>query len=604
VNKARLVERIAELVRDKKIEGISGLRDESDKQGMRVVIELKRNEMSEVVLNNLYAHTQMQNVFGINMVALVDGQPRTLNLKEIVYYFIKHRREVVTRRTIFELKKARNRAHLLEGLGIALANIDEMIDIIKRSSTPQDAKEALLSRAWQPGLVQAMFDKAGSNASRPDDLALEFGLNEKGYTLTAAQAQAILDLRLHRLTALEQDKILNEFEELLRFIKELLYILASPDRLMQVIRDELEEVKAQFGDVRRTEITASQDDLTIEDLITEEDVVVTLSHQGYVKYQPVSAYQAQRRGGKGKSATNVKDEDFVERLIIASTHDTLLCFSNHGKLYWLKAYQLPLASRIARGRPIINILPLAAGEEINAMLPVREYKQENYVFMATKKGTVKKVSLDAFSRPRSNGIIAVDLDDDDSLVGVDITDGTRDIMLFTDAGKVIRFAESAVRAMGRTARGVRGIRIEEGQSVKSLVVVHPEGTILTATEHGYGKRTEINEYRLSGRGGQGVISIQVTERNGKVVRSLQVNDCDEAMLITDKGTLVRFKVSELSVIGRNTQGVRLINVSSGELVVGMQKIEDLGEGSSDDELTSLDVTNVTDESHLGNEPHE
>lgn len=597
VNKARLIERIAELVRDKKIEGISGLRDESDKQGMRVVIELKRNEVADVILNNLYAHTQMQNVFGINMVALVDGQPRTLNLKQILEYFIKHRREVVTRRTIFELKKARNRAHLLEGLGIALANIDEMIALIKKSPTPQDAKEALLDKIWQPGLVKAMLEKAGSNASRPDDLTEEYGLHENGYKLSAAQAQAILELRLHRLTALEQDKIISEFEELLNAIKELLDILASPERLMQVIRDELIEVKTQFGDERRTEITASQEDLTIEDLITEEDVVVTLSHQGYVKYQPITAYQAQRRGGKGKLATHVKDEDFVERLVITSTHDTLLCFSNHGKLYWLKAYQLPLASRTSRGRPIINILPLAEGEEINAMLPVREYKEGTYVFMATKNGTVKKVPLNAFSRPRSNGIIAVDLDDDDSLVGVGITDGTRDIMLFTDAGKVIRFDENKVRPMGRTARGVRGIRIEKDQAVKSLVVVDPNGgTILTATENGYGKRTHIDEYRVSGRGGQGVISIQVTERNGKVIRSLQVTDNDEAMLITDKGTLVRFKVNELSVIGRNTQGVRLINVSSGETVVGMQKIEDLGEDLEDSENSALEIEDSSDES--------
>lgn len=596
VNKARLIERIAELVRDKKVEGISGLRDEPDKQGMRVVIELKRNEVADVVLNNLFAHTQMQNVFGINMVALVDGQPRTLNLKQILEYFIKHRREVVTRRTIFELKKARSRAHLLEGLGIALANIDEMIALIKQSPTPQDAKSALLSKIWQPGLVKAMLEKAGSNASRPDDLTEEYGLHENGYKLSEAQAQAILELRLHRLTALEQDKIINEFEELLNLIKELLDILASPERLMQVIRDELIEIKSQFGDERRTEITASQEDLTIEDLITEEDVVVTLSHQGYVKYQPITAYQAQRRGGKGKSATHVKDEDFVERLVIASTHDTLLCFSNHGKLYWLKAYQLPQASRASRGRPIINILPLAEGEEINAMLPVREYKDGSYVFMATKKGTVKKVPLNAFSRPRSNGIIAVDLEEDDSLVGADITDGTRDIMLFTDAGKVIRFDENKVRPMGRTARGVRGIRVEKDQAVKSLVVVDPNGgTILTATENGYGKRTHVDEYRVSGRGGQGVISIQVTERNGKVVRSLQVTDNDEAMLITDKGTLVRFKVNELSVIGRNTQGVRLINVSSGETVVGMQKIVDLGEELEEAEDSSLNAEDNSDE---------
>lgn len=596
VNKARLVEKIAELVREKRIEGISGLRDESDKQGMRVVIELKRGEVAEVILNNLYAHTQMQNVFGINMVALVDGQPRTLNLKEILEYFIKHRREVVTRRTIFELKKARNRAHLLEGLGIALANIDEMIELIKKSPTPQDAKEALLARLWQPGLVKAMLENAGSDACRPDDLSSEYGLVAEGYRLSENQAQAILELRLHRLTALEQDKIINEFKELLNVIKELLDILASPERLMQVIRDELLEVKAQFGDERRTEITASQEDLTIEDLITEEDVVVTLSHQGYVKYQPISAYQAQRRGGKGKSATNVKDEDFIERLIIASTHDTLLCFSNHGKLYWLKAYQLPLASRISRGKPIINILPLASDEAINAMLPVREYQEGFFVFMATKHGTVKKVPLEAFSRPRSTGIIAVDLDDEDRLVGVDITDGSKDIMLFTDAGKVIRFDENLVRPMGRTARGVRGIRLGENQSVISLVVAQAEGTILTATENGYGKRTNIEEYRVSGRGGQGVISIQVNERNGKVVRALQVSDGDEAMLITDKGTLVRFKVGELSIIGRNTQGVRLINVSSGEQVVGMQRIVDIGEDDTE-EMSDSDEENDVEETN-------
>ena len=578
VNKARLVEKIAELVRDKKLEGISGLRDESDREGMRVVIELKRGEMAEVMLNNLYAHTQMQNVFGINMVALVDGQPRTLNLKQVLDYFIKHRREVVTRRCIFDLKKARNRAHILEGLGIALANIDEMIALIKHSATPQEAKDGLMDRLWQAGLVKSMLEKTGGDACRPDDLPETFGLHDEGYRLSPVQAQAILELRLHRLTGLEQDKILSEFEQLLGVIKELLDILASPERLMQVIRDELVEIKTQFGDVRRTEITASQEDLTIEDLITEEDVVVTLSHQGYVKYQPISAYQAQRRGGKGKSATHVKDEDFVERLVIASTHDTLLCFSNHGKLYWLKAYQLPLASRISRGKPIINILPLAENEAITAMLPVREYLDNYFVFMATKFGTVKKVPLTAFGRPRSNGIIAIDLDENDRLVGVDITDGTKDIMLFSDAGKVIRFDETLVRSTGRTARGVRGVRLAEDQSVISLVVVSPGGTILTATELGYGKRTDIEEYRITGRGGQGVISIQVNERNGKVVRAVQVTDTDEAMLITDQGTLVRFKVSELSIIGRNTQGVRLINVAAGEHVVGMQRIEEIQDG--------------------------
>ncbi|MDF1757652.1 MAG: DNA gyrase subunit A [Legionellaceae bacterium] len=595
VNKARLVEKIAELVRDKKLEGISGLRDESDRQGMRVVVELKRGEVAEVMLNNLFAHTQMQNVFGINMVALVDGQPRTLNLKQILECFLKHRREVVTRRCIFELKKARIRAHVLEGLGIALANIDEMIALIKKSATPSDAKDELLAKPWQPGLVKAMLDKAGTDACRPDDLADHYGLNADGYFISPEQAQAILELRLHRLTALEQDKILNEFESLLLIIKELLDILASTELLMEVICDEIKEIKEQFGDVRRTEIMASRADLTIADLITEEDVVVTLSHQGYVKYQPLSAYQSQRRGGKGKSATNVKDEDFVDKLVIASTHDTLLCFSNHGKLYWLKAYDLPLASRISRGKPIINVLPLAEGESINAMLPVREYLDDNFVFMATKRGTVKKVPLTAFSRPRSSGIIAIALDDDDLLVGVDITDGNKDIMLFSDAGKVIRFGENLIRPLGRTARGVRGIRLKDSQAVISLVVAKSEGTILTATEFGYGKRTDVEEYRVTGRGGQGVISIQVNERNGKVVRAVQVADTDQAMLITDQGTLVRFKVGELSIIGRNTQGVRLINVSSGEHVVGMQRIEEINDGEEDNDTDEPEVEGISDE---------
>lgn len=601
VNKARLIERIAELVRDKKIEGISGLRDESDKRGMRVVIELKRGEVAEVLLNNLYAHTQLQTVFGINTVALVDGQPKTLNLKEVLEYFIKHRREVVTRRTIFELKKARNRAHLLEGLGIALANIDEMIELIKKSPTPQEAKEQLLARVWQPGMVQAMLEKTGTEGSKPDDLPEHFGMTDKGYRLSPQQAQAILELRLHRLTALEQDKILGEFEQLLDVIRSLMEILSSPERLMEVIREELLEMKMQFGDERRTEILASQEDLTIEDLITEEDIVVTLSHQGYVKYQPLVAYQAQRRGGKGKLATQVKEEDFVAKLVIASTHDTLLCFSNHGKVYWLKAYQLPLASRTSRGKPIVNILPLDEGESINAMMPVREYQDGYFVFMATQMGTVKKVPLNAFSRPRSSGIIALHLDDNDSLVGADLTDGTKDVMLFSDAGKVIRFDENLVRAMGRTARGVRGIRLGEDQKVISLVVVHEEGTILTATEFGYGKRTNIDEYRITGRGGQGVISIQVSERNGKVVRAQSVIDGDEVMMITDKGTLVRFKVSELSIIGRNTQGVRLINVSEGEHVVGMQKIEEIEEDEEGQEQEEQQNDGQVEQQDDGNE---
>ncbi len=575
VNKARLIERIAELVRDKRLEGISGLRDESDKDGMRVVIELKRGEVPEVVLNNLYAHTPMQNVFGINMVALIDNQPRTLNLLEILDCFLRHRREVVTRRSLFKLKKSRARAHVLEGLAVALANIDDMIALIKASATPQEAKEGLTARSWTPGSVQAMLEKIGDTACRPDDLPEGLGFVEGGYYLSPDQAQAILELRLHRLTALEQDKLLQEFDQLLDAIQALLEILNSPERLMEVIREELIEMKTQFGNERRTEIMASQNDLTIEDLITEEQVVVTLSHQGYVKYQPLSVYQAQRRGGKGKAATNVKEEDFVERLVIASTHDTLLCFSNYGKLYWVKSYQLPLASRTSRGKPIVNVLPLADGEVIHAMLPVREYTVGYFVFMATQRGTVKKVPLEAFSRPRSNGIIAVDLLDGDQLIGVGITDGAKHIMLFSDAGKVIRFDETLIRPMGRTARGVRGIRLGDSQAVISLVVAETEGTILTATEFGYGKRTAVDEYRVTGRGGQGVISIQVNERNGRVVRALQVNDADEAMLITTKGTLVRVRVNEISVIGRNTQGVRLMNLADGEQVVGMQRIEEL-----------------------------
>src|SRR3990167_4240525 len=530
VNKAKLVEKIADLVREKKIEGISGLRDESDKQGMRVVIELKRGEASEIMLNNLYAHTSMQNVYGINMVALVDGQPRTLNLKQILEFFIRHRREIVTRRTIYELKKARNRAHLLEGLSIALANIDEIIELIKRSPTPQAAKLQLLSKSWPAGAVLSMLNQT---ICRPDELAVEYGIQDDGYHLSPEQAQVILDLRLHRLTALEQDKILDEFKQLLDTIIDLLDILASSVRLMQVINQELLEIKQQFADKRRTEITVSQEDLTIEDLIIDETVVVTLSNKGYVKYQPITSYQAQHRGGKGKTATAMKEEDFIERLVIASSHATLLCFSNLGKLYWLKVYQLPLASRISRGKPIVNILTLAKDEMITAMLPVSGFDEGLFVFMATGLGTVKKVPLNAFHRPRANGIIAIDLDETDNLIGADITDGTYDIMLFTNMGKVARFAEKFVRPMGRQAHGVRGIKLGIEQKVISMVVVKTDGTILTATANGYGKRTAIAEYRKSARGSQGVISIQISERNGKVVRALQVNDTDEVMLISE-----------------------------------------------------------------------
>ena len=572
VNKARLIEKIAELVKEKRIEGITELRDESDKDGMRIVIELRRGEIAEVVLNNLYAHTQMQAVFGINIVALVDGQPRLLDLRELIEAFIRHRREVVTRRTIFDLRKARERAHILEGLAVALANIDPIIALIKAAPSPAEAKAGLVAQAWEPGIVLQMLERTGAVASRPQDLGPEFGLTEHGYCLSEVQAQAILDLRLHRLTGLEQEKILNEYKELLNTIDGLLEILASPERLMQVIRDELTQVREQFSDARRTEIRSDQTDLTMEDLITEEDMVVTLSHAGYAKAQPLAAYQAQRRGGKGKTATTVKDEDFIERMVIASTHDTILCFSSAGKVYWLKTYQLPQAGRTARGKPLVNVLPLAPSERINAILPVREYAADQFVLMATRRGTVKKTPLTEFSRPRSNGIIAVDLLEDDRLVGVDITDGSREVMLFTDAGKAIRFHEDDVRPMGRTARGVRGVRLGSGQYVISLMIADPDEAVLTATENGYGKRTPVGDYPVHSRGGQGVISIQTTARNGRVVGAVQVKPGEEIMLISDHGTLVRTRVDEVSMVGRNTQGVRLINVGEGEKLVGVERI--------------------------------
>ncbi len=575
VNKARLLEKIAELVKDKRIDGISDLRDESDKEGMRVVIELRRGEVAEVVLNNLYQHTQMQNVFGINMVALVDGQPRLLNLKQMLEYFLQHRRDVVTRRTLYQLRKARDRAHVLEGLAVALANIDEVIALIKAAASPAEAKKGLLERHWKSGAVEAMLERTGAEASRPQDLSSEFGLTKKGYRLTDAQAQAILELRLHRLTGLEQDKILSEYSEILGKIEELLDILSSPELLMKVIRDELTEIREQYGDERRTEIITDHLDLTMEDLITEEDVVVTLSHAGYAKAQPLDAYQAQRRGGKGKSATSTKDEDFVERLFVASTHDTVLCFSSRGRVYWLKVYQLPQAGRAARGKPIINLLPLEEGERINAVLPVREYAEDRYVFMATSSGTVKKSSLTDFSRPRSNGIIAIDLRDDDQLVGVAITDGSQDVMLFTSAGKAMRFNESAVRVMGRTACGVRGVKLQPEQRVISLIIEEEGRTILNVTENGYGKRTEIDQYPTKGRGGMGVISIKTSERNGEQVGAVLVDESDEVMLITNGGTLVRTPVSDVSIMGRDTQGVMMIRVGEGERLIGIERIEAL-----------------------------
>jgi len=588
VNKARLLEKIAELVKDKKLEGISGLRDESDKDGMRMVVELKRGEVADVILNNLYQQTRMQSVFGINMVALIDGEPRLLNLKQILDAFIRHRREVVTRRTIFDLRKARERTHALEGLAIALANIDPVIKLIKEAPNPATAKERLLAAHWPLGLVADMLQRSGAEASRPEHLAAEFGLQESGdYRLSSVQVQAILDLRLHRLTGLEQNKILQEYNELLAKIADLLDILRSPERLMQVIRDELEQVLEQFGDERRTQILINHSDLTVEDLISEEDVVVTLSHAGYAKAQPLSDYATQRRGGRGKSATRMKDEDFIDKLFIASTHDTMLCFSSLGKVYWKKVYELPLASRGSRGRPIVNLLPLEKEERINAILAVREFSEDQFIFMATRNGVVKKTPLSHFSRPRSNGIIALDLREGDQLIGVDLTDGDKDVMLFSSGGKAIRFKEEAVRPMGRTAAGVRGIRLGDGQQVISLIVVN-EGEILTVTENGYGKRSPVDEYRLIGRGGQGVVSIQTSERNGAVVGAIQVLEEDEIMLISDHGTLVRTAINEVRSMGRNTQGVRLIRLSEGELLAEVERVvkEEGDESESDSAATT------------------
>ncbi|ADN76146.1 DNA gyrase subunit A [Ferrimonas balearica DSM 9799] len=575
VNKARLIEKIAELVKDKKIEGISGLRDESDKDGMRIVIELKRGEVPEVVLNNLYAQTQMQTVFGMNMVALANGQPKIFNLKEMLEAFIRHRREVVTRRTVYELRKARERAHILEGLAIALANIDPIIELIRQSPTPAEAREALLSQGWDLGNVAGMLEKAGDDAARPEWLTPEYGIRDGKYYLTLEQAKAILDLRLQKLTGLEHEAILDEYKSLLEQIAELLHILGSTERLMEVIREELEAVKTQYGDERMTEISAASADISMEDLITQEDVVVTLSHQGYVKYQPLTDYEAQRRGGKGKSATKMKDEDFIERLLVANTHDTILCFSSIGKVYWMRVFQLPLASRTARGRPIVNLLPLGEGERITAILPVEEYSADKFILFATAKGTVKKTALNAYSRPLSSGIRAINLADDDELIGVNITEGNNEVMLFSDAGKVVRFNEDQVRAMGRTATGVRGINLEGSDRVVSLIVPDEDGAILTVTENGFGKRTPQQEYPTKSRATKGVISIKVSERNGLVVGAVQVGENDEIMLITNRGTLVRTRVSEVSEVGRNTQGVRLIRTAEGEQVVGLERIDEV-----------------------------
>ncbi len=626
LNKARLIEKIAELVKEKKLEGITELRDESDKDGMRVVIELRRGEVGEVVLNNLYSQTQMQSVFGINVVALVDGQPRTLNLKDMLEVFIRHRREVVTRRTVYELRKARERGHILEGQAVALSNIDPVIELIKASPTPAEAKERLIATPWESSAVEAMVERAGADACRPEDLDPQYGLRDGKYFLSPEQAQAILELRLHRLTGLEHEKLLAEYQEILTLIGELIRILTSPERLMEVIREELEKVKAEFGDARRTEIVASQVDLTIADLITEEERVVTISHGGYAKSQPLAAYQAQRRGGKGKSATGVKDEDYIEHLLVANSHATLLLFSSKGKVYWLRTFEIPEASRTARGRPLVNLLPLDEGERITAMLQIdlealqREAGDEEdldeaegvvlegevvepeveevegdtpelvaeptgaYIFMATAFGTVKKTPLIQFSKPRSSGLIALRLDEGDTLIAAAITDGAKEVMLFSSAGKVIRFAESMVRTMGRTARGVRGMRLGKDQQLISMLIPESGAQILTASERGFGKRTGLGKFPRRGRGGQGVIAMVINERNGKLVGAIQVQDGEEIMLISDQGTLVRTRVDEVSSSGRNTQGVTLIKLAKDETLVGLERVQEPSGGDEDDVL--------------------
>ncbi len=583
VNKAKLIGKIAELVKDKRIDGITGLRDESDKDGMRMVIELRRGEVPEVMLNNLYKLTEMQTVFGINMVAIDKGMPKLMTLKGILEAFIAHRRDVVSRRSIFDLNKARNRAHLLEGLSVALHNIDEIIELIKAAANPAEAKTSLVAKTWQGSVIKELIGDRDMAMFKPEDLPAELGLQASGdYQLSQKQAQAILDLKLHRLTGLEKDKIFDEFNELLERIKHLLDILQNPDRLMQVIRDELNEIRDNYANGRMTEILEHKIDLTLEDLIAQEERVVTLSHGGYVKAQSLSDYQAQRRGGKGKAATKMKDEDFVDQLFVANSHDTVLCFSSTGKVHWLKVYELPMASRTARGKPIINLLPLEKDEVINAILPVPEFNDEQFVFMVTSSGTCKKTSLTNFARPRKGGIIAIELRDGDKLVGVEITSGEHDIMLFSANGKSIRFKESDVRAVGRTAIGVRGIKLTDDEVV-SLIVAEQDSPILTATEKGYGKRTALDEYRAQARGGSGVISIKTSDRNGKVVGAIQVTDEDEMMLISNKGTLVRARAADVSIIGRNTQGVTLINIAKGEKLVSVAKIAETEEEDTEGE---------------------
>ncbi|MEQ6884539.1 DNA gyrase subunit A [Salicola sp. Rm-C-2C1-2] len=580
VNKARLIEKIAELVKEKRLEGISELRDESSKEGIRIVIEVRKGENPEVIVNNLFKNTQLENVFGINCVALVDGEPQVLNLKQMLERFLLHRREVVTRRTIYELRKARERGHVLEGLSVALANIDEVIELIKASPGAAEAKEKLLAQGWQPGQVNDMLERAGADACRPDDLPEGYGLRDGQYHLSPEQAQAILDLRLHRLTGLETEKLFSEYKDILTKIGELIEILSNPDRLMQVIREELEKIRDEFGDARRTEIVSSRQDLTTADLIDEEDLVVTISHNGYAKTQPLEDYRAQRRGGRGKSATSMKDEDFIETLLVANSHDTILCFTDKGKVYWLRVFEIPQGSRNSRGRPMVNILPLDDDERISTFLPVREYTEGHYVFMATANGTVKKTPLEHFSRPRSSGLIATNLDEGDHLIGAVITEGGTEIMMLATSGKAVRFTEDQVRSMGRTARGVRGIRLKAGEQVVSLIQPDPEGYILTASENGFGKRTKVEEFPAYSRGSQGVIAMQCSERNGDLVCALQVFEGNEIMLISNQGTLVRTGIEDVSISGRNTQGVRLIRMTGDdERLVGIQRIED----SSDDD---------------------
>ena len=588
LNKSKLIERIAELVKEKKLEGITELRDESDKDGLRIVIELRRGEIGDVVLNNLYAQTQMQSVFGINMVALVDGQPRLLNLKEVLESFIRHRREVVSRRTTYLLRKARERGHVLEGLAVALANIDAVIELIKTSPSASEAREKLVARAWNSSSVLGMLGEAGPDACRPDDLDTCYGLKGGDYMLSPGQAQAILDLRLHRLTGLEHEKLINDYKELLRQIADYLDILEHQPRLLSVVRGELEAVRSEYGDDRRTEIIGSQQDLTVEDLISEEERVVTISQAGYTKTQPLADYTAQRRGGMGKAAASVKDEDFVEHLLIANTHDTLLCFSSVGKVYWIKVYQIPVASRTSRGKPLVNLLPLESDERITSVLPVSDYTDDHFVFMATSNGIVKKTALINFARQRSVGLRAIELDEGDELVGTAITDGGQDVMLFSTSGKAIRFSEADVRPMGRTARGVRGIKMSDGFRMIALIIPDSDQCILSVSENGYGKRTRSDGFPAYGRGGQGVIAMQASDRNGPIVGAAQVADGDEIMLISDKGTLVRTRVDEVSIQGRNTQGVRLIRLKDGEKLVGLEAVQDPEQ--------TLSVVNESDES--------